>query len=137
MKFLKKLATFCMALTMCFGLGTALVACGDEGAQSSSSSQTATTQYSFVVVKEDQSPALGYEIQLCKINADGTQGSCLAPVPVTADGSVKVTIADTSIGYEIHVTKDSVPLDKDKYSVTGDIPANHDASQGFIVLVYD
>lgn len=132
MKLFKKLATICVAITMCFGLGLTLTAC-DNGGNPTNSEQSANATYVFSVTKNNAA-AIGYEIQLCTKNADGSLGACLQPVAVGADGLAKIAISDVNSVYEIHVMKDGSPLDKSKYITFGDVPANYNGDEISVIV---
>ncbi len=133
MKLFKKLAAICMALTMCFGLGMAFTACG--GNDNPGAEQNYAATYVFNVTKNNAA-AVGYQIQLCSKNADGTLGACEQPVDVGSDGIAKVGITDVSTAYEIHVMKDNKQLGKDYYAISGlvDIPANYNGGTITIII---
>ena len=108
MKAFKKLATLSMAVLMAFGV-SALAACdkgGDSATNSTASETTKTyTCYEFVVVNADGTKVgEGYSVQLCKVNEDGTVGSCLRPI-ATASGACKYNEASIKAPgvYEAHV----------------------------------
>lgn len=113
MKAFKKLATLSMALLMAFGV-SALTACGgDKTENSSPSTETSSTTseektytcYEFVVLNADGTKVgEGYQVQVCKVNEDGTVGSCLRPIAVV-DGVCVYNIQNiTEPGvYEAHV----------------------------------
>ncbi len=126
MKLLKKLAILAMALTLCVGAGAALTACGKDKDTSTSSEQTQTATYNVkVVLKDGSTPAIGFKVQLCEKLANGTLGSCEAPVEVNENG-VAACKVDPSKKYEIHIMEGATPLDPTEYVTTGDIPANYD-----------
>ncbi len=114
MKILKKLAILVMALTLCVGFGGTMTACDKEG---SSNSQT-QKGYTFKVVNKDDTPAVGYYVQLCKTN-----GTCLEFVAVDEDGVILYALDDTSIDYEVHV----LDANQDQVEFTGlkTVTANH------------
>ncbi len=135
MKFLKKLATICLALMMCLGLGAVFTACDDES--SNGSGQTVTATYTFQVLKQDNTPAIGYKLQLC--TTDGV--SCLLPVEVSADGTLSYSITDASVAYEIHVMKGDETLENAHTTTTaalvnngGHIPANYSGDTIVIII---
>ncbi len=106
MKVFKKLATLSMAVLMAFGV-SAFVGCnGGEDSSSTSVETPANTDcYEFVVVNADGTKVgEGYQVQVCKVNEDGSVGSCLRPIAVTNGVCV---YNDTSIKvpgvYEAHV----------------------------------
>ncbi len=133
MKLFKKLATVCMAITMSFGVGMALTACDDNGGNPTNSEQSANATYSFNVTKNGAA-AVGYEIQLCTKNADGSLGVCLSPVAVGEDGVAKISISDVNSVYEIHVMKNGTPLEKDQYITSGDVPANYNGGAISVIV---
>ncbi len=118
MKLFKKLAILGMALSLCFGAGAALTACGDE---SDSSSQEQTTSYSFKLLNADDTPAVGYKIQLCK-----TDGSCLAFKAVGADGKVSYPVNPTE-AYEVHVLNEND--EQVEFVGTKTLAANYDGGE--------
>ncbi len=97
MKLFKKLAILGMALTLAIGTGAALTACGGDGDGTSTSSSAQTTTYTFKVLNADDTPAVGYQVQLCI-----TDGSCIAGIPVETDGTCEYEV-DGSVSYSIHV----------------------------------
>ncbi len=122
MKFFKKLAVLCTALTLCFGIGTSLVACGGDKKESSSSSQTLSGYY-FKVLKADGTAAKGYRVQLC--TADNV--NCLSPVAVGDDGMVAYT-ADPATAWVIHLMEGTKQVSSLDYQITNGsstIPANY------------
>ncbi len=90
MKLFKKLATFGMAIALCLGVG-AVAACGGD-------KDDAKKGYTFKVVNEDGTPAIGYSVQLCK-----TDGSCIEFVAIDEDGVIFYELEDTSIDYVVHI----------------------------------
>ncbi len=97
MKLFKKLATLCLALTLCVGVGVAMTSCGDETNGDNEQVQVIKDGYTFKVVNADGSAAKNYMIQLCN------EGGCVGgPTTVTNDNGV--TSVKTAAGvYEIHV----------------------------------
>ncbi len=113
MKAFKKLATLSMAVLMAFGV-SALTACDKGGADSSATSTTSSTAsettktytcYEFVVVNADGTKVGdGYQVQVCKVNEDGSVGSCLRPIAVENGVCVYNITNITEPGvYEAHV----------------------------------
>ena len=107
MKVFKKLATLAMALTMALGV-SAFAACNTGDVSESlvsEAQQTYYTCYQFVVVNADGTKVSdGYQVQVCKVNDDGSVGSCLRPIAVV-DGVCVYNISNiTQPGvYEAHV----------------------------------
>ena len=106
MKAFKKLATLSMALLMAFGV-SAFAACDKGGNTDSSttSEEKSYTCYEFVVLNADGTKVgEGYQVQVCKVNEDGTVGSCLRPLPVENGICVYNITNITEPGvYEAHV----------------------------------
>ena len=118
MKAFKKLATLSMALLMAFGV-SAFAGCKKGGNTDTSSPSTETssttseenseeknyTCYGFVVLNADGTKVgEGYQVQVCKVNEDGTVGSCLRPLPVENGICVYNITNITEPGvYEAHV----------------------------------
>ncbi len=122
MKLFKKLALLVTSLTLCVGVGSAIVACGGD-----KDSETNEDGYQFLIVHEDDSPATGYKIQLCQMLEDGTLGMCWAPVAADENGKVSYnpTGFDMSMEYEIHVMEGGVQIHNFESSIDV-IPANYD-----------
>ncbi len=137
MKFFKKLAVLCAAITLCVGVGASLAACGgDEGDSSSieSSLYVPTTPhadgYDFhITVPEGASPT-DYAVQLCD-----TSGSCIQFMAFAENGYLNYNPAplDKTMTYEVHIMEkkngsfsgDSI-MDSTEYQITKDtIPANY------------
>ncbi len=121
-----------MTLTLCAGMGAAMVAC-DDGASGDSVSTSAPankeTTYNFKVLNKDNTPANGYKIQLCKKNADGSLGACLVYLAPVVNGVATFPVTDTSTAYEVHLlSPDGTPMDKMSYN-TKDAPINHDGRE--------
>lgn len=116
MKALKKLATLSMAVLMAFGV-SAFAGCKNNEDNSTGSSTDTTvsstasetektyTCYEFVVVNADGTKVgEGYQVQVCKVNEDGTVGSCLRPIAVENGVCVYNITNITEPGvYEAHV----------------------------------
>ncbi len=103
MKLFKKLATLCLSLTMCLGLGATIAACGGDDASTSSSSVQDEIAYKFQIVKADDSPAEGYKVLLCKGDEN-----CGTPVAADANGIVNYPVSKLpgekkADAYDIHV----------------------------------
>ena len=93
MKLFKKLAVACLSLTMFAGIGfltTSATACGTQ------SESPATDTYKFKIVNADNTPAVGYVVQLC-IN------TCTFSEPTNANGEVSYAGTEGAGAYEIHV----------------------------------
>ena len=93
MKLFKKLAVACLSLTMFAGIGfltTSTAACGTK------TEAPATDTYNFKIVNADNTPAVGYVIQLC-IN------TCTFSQPTNAKGEVSYAGTEGAGAYEIHV----------------------------------
>jgi len=83
MKLFKKIAVLCMALTLCFGAGAALTACG--GNDETSSSEQTVTAYTFTVLNADGTAAKDINVQLCVL---GNAAACYMPMATDANGKV-------------------------------------------------
>ncbi len=102
MKFFKKLAVLCMALTLCFGVGSTFAACGDDKGSTSSSVQE-TIAYKFKITTANDEPAGGYRVLLC----DST-GTCGMFQVADENGVVEYPASalpgsKTAAAYDIHV----------------------------------
>lgn len=100
MKFFKKLAITCLTLTMFAGLAT-FAACGGENGADNSPSDTAsqpaqTEGFKFKIVKADNTPAVGYVVQLCK-------QTCVFSDPADENGEITFGGGEGEVAYEIHV----------------------------------
>ena len=106
MKVFKKLATLSMAVLMAFGV-SAFVGCngGEDSSSTSVETPANTTCYEFVVVNADGTKVgEGYKVQLCKVNEDGSVGSCLRPIAVANGVCVYNDASIKAPGvYEAHV----------------------------------
>ena len=110
MKVFKKLATLSLAVLMAFGVSAFAGCGGDDSSVNSETNSTASdaktyTCYEFVVVNADGTKVGdGYQVQVCKVNEDGTVGSCLRPLTVE-NGVCVYNIANiTEPGvYEAHL----------------------------------
>ncbi len=100
MKLFKKLAVLCMALTLCFGAGAALTACGGN-TEDSSTEQTAEC-YVFTVLNADGTAAKDINVQLCVLD---NAAACYMPMATDANGKISYTpIGFPGEGeYEIHL----------------------------------
>ena len=137
MKFLKKLAILCMALTLCAGF-TSLTACGGTGT-STESSANGETKYSpddvipvptdkagyyFKVINADGTPAKDVKVQLC-------QGDkmCFDAVAVDANGDVCYVPTPGAGEYDIHVLGGEWGTDNIEFTgattTTATYPANY------------
>lgn len=103
---MKKFASILLAAFLSFG-ALALTACGGKDESSSpateSSATTEASVYKITVLNADGTPATNVKAQLCVVNADGSLGACLMPMPVDENGKVDYTLITTPGIYEIHV----------------------------------
>jgi hypothetical protein len=141
MKFLKKLAILCTALTLCVGFAS-FTACGGNN-NSAGSSVSEETKYSpddvitaptdkagyyFKVINADGTPAKNVKVQLCK----GSE-MCFDPIAVDANGDV-CYVPNAGVGeYDIHVLGGEWGTDEMSFTGAEKTPATYPAN--YIILV--
>ncbi len=138
MKFFKKLAVLCAAITLCFGVGSSLTACGGNDESSSNSTENSAyvpttphaSGYDFKVTLPEGANPEDYEVQLCTED----NAFCINPVKVGANGYVNynpnnITEQNKDKEYVVHVMKNGEQLTKLEFSAKpSTIPANYDGA---------
>ncbi len=129
MKFFKKLAILGMALLLSFGVGTALTACGGDDGEGSNNGVQSTT-FNFKVLNADDTPAIGYNVQLCY----KSNGGCIAGVAIDADGTCEYNVPDGSVAYTVHIWTLDRQTEITDFIGLETIPANYNGGEIILKL---